>query len=178
MAGPLGVAADRRWRQYPRTLVLTGLAALSASGGLWSAVLLFWQGFGGAMTATIILGRVTPIPRIFDIAKADKFYLDYLGFHVDWDPRFDDNAPVYRQISRGDLILHLSEHHGDGSPGAPFRVTMRGVEAFHKELADKNYRYMWPGLETTPWNTRETGVIDPFGNSTRFSEPMEEPRAG
>jgi catechol 2,3-dioxygenase-like lactoylglutathione lyase family enzyme len=125
------------------------------------------------MTTTITFERVIPILRIFDLAKADEFYLNYLGFRMDWDHRFDDNSPLYRQISRGDLILHLSEHHGDGSPGARIRVTMRGVEAFHKELAAKTYRYMRPGLEATPWNTREIGVIDPFGNSLSFSEPIE-----
>jgi catechol 2,3-dioxygenase-like lactoylglutathione lyase family enzyme len=129
------------------------------------------------MTATITFGRVIPILRIFDVAKADEFYLDYLGFHVDWDHRFDDNAPLYRQISRGDLILHLSEHHGDGSPGARLRVTMRGIEAFLKELGAKNYRYMRPGLEKTAWNTLESGVTDPFGNLIRFSEPFDESNA-
>lgn len=130
------------------------------------------------MTAAITFGRVVPILRTFDLAKADEFYLEYLGFHLDWDHRFDTNSPVYRQISRGDLILHLSEHHGDGSPGARLRVTTRGVEAFHKELVAKNYRSMRPGLETTPWNRREIGVIDPFGNLIRFSEPMDDPNAG
>jgi catechol 2,3-dioxygenase-like lactoylglutathione lyase family enzyme len=130
------------------------------------------------MAETIEFGQVIPILRIFDIAKADEFYLGYLGFRVDWDHRFDDNAPLYRQISRGDLILHLSEHHGDGSPGARLRVTMRGVDALHKELATKNYRYMRPGLEKTPWNTLETGVIDPFGNLQRFSESIVDPVVG
>jgi hypothetical protein len=102
------------------------------------------------MAETIEFGQVIPILRIFDIAKADEFYLGYLGFRVDWDHRFDDNAPLYRQISRGDLILHLSEHHGDGSPGARLRVTMRGGDALHKELAAKDYRYMRPGLEKNP----------------------------
>lgn len=67
------------------------------------------------MTEAITFERVVPILRIFDLAKADEFYLEYLGFRVDWDHRFDENAPLYRQISRGDLVLHLSEHHGDGS---------------------------------------------------------------
>ena len=119
--------------------------------------------------------RVVPILRIFDIAKADEFYLGFLGFSVDWDHRFDDGAPLYRQISRGNLILHLSEHHGDGSPGARLRVTMRGVEAYHREIGAKGYRYMRPGLETAPWGTLETGVIDPFGNQIRFCEPIEAP---
>jgi hypothetical protein len=121
--------------------------------------------------------RVVPILRIFDIAKADEFYLGFLGFSVDWDHRFDADAPLYRQISRGNLIFHLSEHHGDGSPGARLRVTMRGVEAFLREISSKGYRYMRPGLETTPWGTLENGAIDPFGNLIRFCEPIEPPAA-
>jgi hypothetical protein len=117
--------------------------------------------------------RVVPILRIFDVAKADEFYLGFLGFSVDWDHRFDADASLYRQISRGNLIFHLSEHHGDGSPGARLRVTMRGVETFHREISSKGYRYMRPGLETTPWGTLETGAIDPFGNLIRFCEPIE-----
>lgn len=99
---------------------------------------------------TITFGTVIPILRIFDIAKTDEFYQGFLGFSVDWDHRFDTNAPLYRQISRGNLILHLSEHHGDGSPGARIRVMMQGVEAFHREISSKGYRYMRPGLDTTP----------------------------
>jgi uncharacterized glyoxalase superfamily protein PhnB len=117
---------------------------------------------------------IVPILRMFDVVKAEEFYQGFLGFAIDWDHRFDDNAPLYRQISRAGLILHLSEHHGDGSPGARLRVNMRGVRAFHEEISAKGYRYMRPGLETTPWNTLETGVIDPFGNHIRFSEQLPE----
>ena len=117
---------------------------------------------------------VVPILRMFDVAKAEEFYQGFLGFATDWDHRFDDNAPLYRQISRGGLIIHLSEHHGDGSPGARLRVMMRGVRAFHEEISSKGYRYMRPGLDTTPWKTLEVGVIDPAGNMIRFCEPLAE----
>lgn len=118
----------------------------------------------------IEFSSVIPILRIFDVPKADEFYQGFLGFVVDWDHRFDPEAPLYRQISRGDLILHLSEHHGDGSPGIRIRVMMQGVEEFQREISAKCYRYMRPGLETTPWGTIETGVIDPFGNLIRFCQ--------
>ena len=123
----------------------------------------------------VSFNSIIPVLRIFDIAKADEFYLGFLGFSVDWDHRFDANAPLYRQISRGDLILHLSEHHGDGTPGSHVRVMMDGVEALQRELAAKHYRYMNPGLETMPWGMIETGVIDPFGNSIRFCQPIARP---
>ena len=115
---------------------------------------------------------VIPILRIFDVAKADEFYLGFLGFKVDWEHRFDDNAPLYRQISRDGLVFHLSEHHGDGSPGARVQVMMKGVEAFHREISSKGYRYMRPGLEKTEWGTLQTGTIDPFGNHIGFCEEI------
>ena len=62
--------------------------------------------------------KAIPILRIFDEAKAREFYLGFLGFTVDWEHRFEDGLPLYMQISRGDLVLHLSEHHGDCCPGA------------------------------------------------------------
>ena len=122
---------------------------------------------------TIAFDRVVPILRIFDIAKADEFYLGFLGFRVDWEHRFEPALPLYRQISRAGLLLHLSEHHGDGSPGAHVRVEMRGIEALQQELIGKQYSYMRPGLHVTPWNTREMTVHDPFGNRITFSAPAE-----
>ena len=118
----------------------------------------------------ISFGQVIPILRMFDVTKAEEFYLGFLGFEVNWDHCFDANAPLYRQISRSGLILHLSEHHGDGSPGVRLRIAMRGVEASQRELLAKNYRYMRPGLKKTPWNTLEATVIDPVGNQLVFYE--------
>jgi hypothetical protein len=71
------------------------------------------------------LGAATPILRIFDVAKAREFYVDYLGYAIDWEHRFERALPLYMQISRDDSTLHLSEHHGDGSPGQHLRVGQR-----------------------------------------------------
>jgi len=66
--------------------------------------------------------------------------------------------------------LHLSEHHGDGSPGAKVIVTTSGIKDLHSELAAKGYAYMNPWLETQAWGT-EVAVIDPSGNHIVFTEP-------
>lgn len=120
----------------------------------------------------IAFEQAVPIVRIFDVAKAHEFYRGFLGFKVDWEHRFGDNFPLYTQVSRGGLKLHLSEHSGDASPGGNMVVTMRGVEAFHKELAAKDYRYLKPGLTHEEWVT-EMQVTDPFGNRIRFMEAKD-----
>ncbi|MEO5760284.1 MAG: glyoxalase superfamily protein [Mesorhizobium sp.] len=113
--------------------------------------------------------QAVPIVRIFDIAKAHEFYLDFLGFKVDWEHRFGENFPLYEQISRQGLKLHLSEHAGDASPGCNMVVTTSGVAALQRELAGKNYRYMKPGVTSEDWGD-EMQVTDPFGNRIRFIE--------
>ena len=114
------------------------------------------------------LGPVTPILRIFDEAKALEFYVEFLGFTVDWRHRFEDGLPLYMQVSRAACALHLSEHHGDGSPGSHIRIQTTDVEALHAELTGRHYRYGRPGLEDTPWNTRELTAHDPFANRLTF----------
>jgi catechol 2,3-dioxygenase-like lactoylglutathione lyase family enzyme len=114
-----------------------------------------------------------PIVRIFDVAKAREFYLDFLGFGLDWEHRFGDNFPLYCQVSRGDLRLHLSEHVGDATPGSNMVVYMTGIRAFQQELAEKEYRYMKPDLEMLE-DMLMLQVTDPFGNRMRFLELPEE----
>lgn len=115
--------------------------------------------------------QVIPILRIFSVEKAREFYLDYAGFRVDWEHRFEPSAPLYMQVSRDGLVLHLSEHYGDGSPGARCQVMFVGVRELHAELAAKEYPYWRPGITRTFWGTDQLNLLDPFGNRIGLSEP-------
>lgn len=112
-----------------------------------------------------------PIFRIFDIPKAIDFYCGYLGFQKDWEHRFGENFPLYMQVSRNGLAIHLSEHHGDATPGSAIIIHMSEIRAFHRQLQSSDYRFANPGLETTPWGSLDVTVTDPFGNRIVFSEP-------
>ena len=114
-------------------------------------------------------GTPTPILRIFDEAKAKEFYVDFLGFKVDWEHRFEPGLPLYMQISKDGCIIHLSEHHGDCSPGSAMRIETSELDAFQRELIAKKYKYARPGIGETPWGTRDMSVSDPFGNRLTFT---------
>lgn len=113
-----------------------------------------------------------PLLRIFDETKAREFYLDYLGFEVDWEHRFEETFPLYMQVSRAGVLFHLTEHHGDCCPGASVFFWMNGIDEFHRELASKNYPRLRPGIETTFYGARCVEVIDPFGNRIKFNERL------
>lgn len=113
--------------------------------------------------------KTIPLFRSFDEAKAREFYCGFLGFAVKFEHRFEPGLPLYLGLERGGMQIHLSEHHGDASPGATTFVWMRGIRAFAKELNDKKYGFGRPGVEAQPWGD-EMQVHDPFGNRIRFCE--------
>lgn len=123
----------------------------------------------GADETGIRFTETAPVLRIFEEDKAREFYVGFLGFTLDWEHRFGENFPLYAQVSRAGLVLHLSGHHGDGTPGTTVFVAMQGVRDYQRELSGKHYRHMKPGVEEVPWGLQMT-VIDPFNNSIRFCE--------
>lgn len=130
-------------------------------------------GRSGASEATCF-EPPAPIFRIFEEEKAREFYQGFLDCSVDWEHRFHQGAPLYMQVSRGNLRLHLSEHSGDASPGGNAVVYTKGVEALQKGLIAKDYKYNRPGVERQDWGL-ECEVIDPFGNRIRFIEVSDRP---
>ncbi len=117
----------------------------------------------------ISFDKAIPILRMFDEAKAREFYLDFLGFAVEFEHRFEADLPLYLGISRNGLQLHLSEHHGDASPGATIFVPMHNIEQLRDELQAKRYGYGRPDIVEEDWG-KTLEVYDPFGNRIRFCQ--------
>ncbi len=118
------------------------------------------------------LSAAIPILRIFSVEKAREFYVDYLGFSIDWEHRFEADFPLYAQVRRCGLTLHLSEHHGDATPGSAVFIPVKDIDALHREWSSKPYRYAKPAVETVGWG-RQMQLTDPFGNRLRFCELSE-----
>jgi uncharacterized glyoxalase superfamily protein PhnB len=117
-------------------------------------------------------GKTTPILRSFDEAKTIDFYVEFLGFNVDWKHRFEEEGLLYMQISKDGCVLHLSEHHGDCCPGSAMRIEVAEIEKYQKELVGKKYKNSRPELEDTPWGSRDMSIKDPFGNKLVFTNAI------
>jgi catechol 2,3-dioxygenase-like lactoylglutathione lyase family enzyme len=99
------------------------------------------------------------------VAKAKEFYVEFLGFKVDWEHRFFNNAPLYMQVSRHGVKLHLSEHYGDGTPGSVVYIRGTNIDALSAELNAKNARFSRPSP-----TDKGPAISDPFGNVLRFDD--------
>jgi hypothetical protein len=123
------------------------------------------------------MSAVKPILRIFDYDKVVEFYVNWLGFQIDWSHKFEaGTTPKFMQVSLRDVVLYLSEHHGDACPGAHANIEdFTGLHAYNTLLNDKKYKYGRPGLEVPPWNKNSVymTVHDPFGNQLTFTEEIK-----
>jgi catechol 2,3-dioxygenase-like lactoylglutathione lyase family enzyme len=112
-------------------------------------------------------GSAIPVLRFFDLRRTLDFYTGWLGMALDWQDG-DGEGPTSLQVSCGRLVLQLSSHHDDGTPGSVVLVPTRGVAGLHASLAP--YPFMRPGLEAGPLGRDEVTVIDPASNRIRFWE--------
>ena len=120
------------------------------------------------------LGSATPILRIFDEAVARTFYVDYLGFSIDFEHRFAPDMPLYLGIARDACELHLSEHHGDTTPGTRIRVLVDDIDGFWQDITGRGHPNVRPGRPSLqPWGERDLTITDPFGNRLTFFERVK-----
>ena len=121
--------------------------------------------------------QVIPILRIFSVEKAREFYLDYAGFRVDWEHRFD---PTHRSTCRFPAMAWcctfpsiMAMARREFGARSCFRV----FASVHAELATKNYPYWRPGITETFWGTEQLNLLDPFGNKISLCEPKPDDAA-
>lgn len=127
--------------------------------------------YNGSMSQVELKG--IPTFRILNYEEAIKFYIEFLGFSIDWEHRFGPEEPVYMQISRNELTLHLTENNRFRTEVIIF-IDTRGIEALHTELKEKSTSVEVPDVSRTDWQTLQMEITDPFGNLLRFNETIVE----
>jgi hypothetical protein len=116
-----------------------------------------------------MFGPPTPILRSFDETRTKRFYVDFLGFEVQFEHRFEPGMPLYLGLKKDECVVHLSEHYGDASPGARVRSRVDDVRAYAKSLRDKQFENARPGdAALMDWGSWEITVHDPSGNRLTF----------
>ncbi len=118
------------------------------------------------MTQTVV-----PQFRITDARRSRAFYVDGLGFRVDWEHRFEPGFPVFMQLTRAGQSLFLTEHEGDCKVGGAAYLVVPDVDACHNQFVARGIVATEPPADT-PWGPREMVVTDPDGNRLRFASSI------
>lgn len=116
-----------------------------------------------------------PILRSFDEIATKRFYVEFLGFEILFEHRFEPDTPLYFGVKRDGCVLHLSEHFGDSTPGSALRIEVADVKAYCQTLKEKQYRNARPGVRSQRWGYDDMSISDPSGNKLVFCTPNPTP---
>ena len=117
--------------------------------------------------------RVIPTLRITDYKRSRQFYVDRLGFTVDWEHRFETGFPVFMQVSRDGLAFFLTEHTGDCPVGGLIHLYVADVDGWFDEFRRKGVRVQEPPNENLQ-GLRSMTVVDPDGNKLHICTRLAE----
>ena len=104
--------------------------------------------------------EVVPVLRVADADRAVAWYAR-LGFHKEWEHRFEPGFPAFVSVARGRVRLYLSEHEGDARPGTLIHLYVNDVDAVSSELGIP--------VDDDGLAGRECDVEDPDGNRLRIA---------
>ena len=130
------------------------------------------------MAALFQTGSLIPVLRMSEEAAAKAFYVDFLGFEIEWEHRFEDSpeSPLYMQIRLGQEVIQLNGHAKPDTPPAEVRTLVRGVQAFCNHLRSIESKFPKPSVVDPRYSGKNTdmNLIDPFENYLFFWEPSHE----
>lgn len=109
------------------------------------------------------MNAAVPTLRIRSYDAAIEFYVDGLGFRVDWEWRHEPGLPVFMQLSRGTLRLYLTQHEEDCAlPGLVY-LYVPDVDAWQVEMLTRGVVAEGAPVDE-PWGNRQMMLRDPDGN--------------
>lgn len=118
---------------------------------------------------------VVPLLRMIDWTSTRRFYAEFLGATVDWVDGARDHTPRYVAVTLpSGTRLHLSEHHGDGTPGASVLIAVSDLDGQLAALSASGYGAA-PAIAGSRLG-RSITVHDPTGNRIIFvasSQPAQ-----
>lgn len=116
--------------------------------------------------ATITFHGATPILRVGSLQPSIDYYVNVLGFEVDWQ-----GPGIIASVSRGACTIFLTE--GDqGNPGGWAFIGVSDVEPLFEDFRARGAKVRHPPTNYA-W-AYELQIEDPDGNVLRFaSDPKE-----
>jgi uncharacterized glyoxalase superfamily protein PhnB len=119
-------------------------------------------------TTNAHLHHAIPILRVEDIETSLAYYVEKLGFKLDW------RTPVFLSVTRDKCSLMLCQG-GQGRAGTWLWTAVKDADELHEELKARGAKIL-QGPANYEWGSREFMVMDPDSHVLRFaSEATGEP---
>jgi catechol 2,3-dioxygenase-like lactoylglutathione lyase family enzyme len=115
-----------------------------------------------SMAAKVGFECVIPILRVNSLAASIRFYVDVLGFKVDWGGEAES---TFASVSRDGRALMLSQGE-QGQPGTWLWIGVEDIEPLFAEYRTKGVKFR-EGPTNYPW-AYEMKIEDPDGHVLRF----------
>lgn len=116
-----------------------------------------------------MIRRAIPVLQVTDSRRAERFYVEGLGFRSLFACRPDATRadPCYFGVERDGVPIHLSSFPGDGVSGCAVFVQCDEVDALHADFIARGIAITMPPTDQA-WGNREMYLRDPDGNALRF----------
>jgi catechol 2,3-dioxygenase-like lactoylglutathione lyase family enzyme len=119
-----------------------------------------------ARTATVGVECIIPILRVNSVAASIRYYVDVLGFKVDWG---GEEESTFASVSRSGRAIMLCQGE-QGNPGTWLWIGVEDIEPLFTEYKTKGVKFREPPTNY-PW-AYEMKIEDPDGHVLRFgSDP-------
>ena len=105
---------------------------------------------------------VTPILSVKKLTDSIDYYVDRLGFRIEFEAGKDFCAVMH------DTIRIFLVEGAQGNPGTWLHIWVEDVDALHEELKETGATILNPP-RNQPWGDREMDVTDPDRHIIRFS---------
>ena len=117
------------------------------------------------------LTSIQPVIRILSYDEGVAYYVDWLGFKIDWEWREAPGKPVIIAISRDGVEIGLVEGE-DHPPNSWIKIKLEDLPSLVEELNAKRPGSVQP--EATFPYISQLSLDDPFGNHLVFEQPLSD----
>lgn len=125
---------------------------------------------------------IEPFIKCSEISESLSFYTEILDFEIQVPPDSDKNAFMskYALLQRGESLVHLSSHEGDGAFGSLIYVRVENIEKLFENFVSRGINLDEPDklpavtmkLTEQTWGMKEFAVRDPDGNKITFGQKI------
>ncbi|GGG01640.1 glyoxalase [Paenibacillus albidus] len=112
--------------------------------------------------------NIIPAFRITNYSVSKEFYVQGLGFKVDWEHQFEPDFPVFAQLTRDEMTLYLTEHTGDCQVGGLIHLFVPNVDEWYSEFMSNPLIGPIEPPDEQIEGLRMMNVTDPDGNQLRI----------